>query len=90
MKMESVAEEVKRFRDNDHITIKTFRIQAYHSIICGCFCIGFIDSMFIGKSLLDFTKLFSPDNWKKSDKSILNYFLQYSINKNGPHVCNTR
>ena len=34
--------------------------------MCGYFCIGFIDFMFSGKTLTDFTSLFSPyDSEKK-------------------------
>ena len=32
-------------------------IQNYDSIICGSFCIGFIDYMFKGISLTDYTNL---------------------------------
>ena len=42
--------------------------------MCGYFCIGFIDFMLRGKSLTDFTRLFSPNNFKKNDDIILNYF----------------
>ena len=59
-----------------------FRIQAYDSIICGYFCIGFIDFMFKGNCLTDFTNLFSPDNFLKNDDIILKYFL-INLEKNG-------
>ena len=49
-----------------------FRIQPNNSIMCGCFCIGFIDFMFPGKTLIDFTSLFLP--YKKNDNMILRYF----------------
>ena len=49
-----------------------FRIQAYDSIMCGYFCIGFIDFMLKGKSLTDFTNLFSPNNVKRNDGIIQN------------------
>ena len=52
-----------------------FRIQAYDSVICGYFCIGFIDFMFKEKSITDFTNLFSPNNFKKNDDIILNYCM---------------
>ena len=52
-----------------------FRIQAYDSVMCGYFCIGFINYMFMGKRLTDYTNLFSPNNFKKNDSIILNYFL---------------
>ena len=35
--------------------------------MCGYFCIGFINFMFNGKSLTDYTNLFSPNDLKKSD-----------------------
>ena len=43
--------------------------------MCRYFCIGFIDFMLKGKNLTDFTNLFSPNNFKKNDVIILNYFL---------------
>ena len=49
------------------ITTNIFRIQAYDLIMCGYFCIGFIDFMLAGKSLTEFTNLFSPNNFKKND-----------------------
>ena len=51
-----------------------YRIQAYDSITCGYFCIRFIDFMLKGKSLIEYTKLFSPNNYEKNDKIILKYF----------------
>ena len=51
-----------------------FRIQAYDSIMCGYFCIGFIDFMFAGKKVTDYTNLFSPYDYKKNGNIILNYF----------------
>ena len=38
-------------------------------------CIGFINFMFNDNSLTDFTNLFSPNDFKKNDDIILNYFL---------------
>ena len=51
-----------------------FRVQANSSVMCGYFCIGFIDFMFAGKKLTDYKKLFSPYDLKKSDSIILSYF----------------
>ena len=39
--------------------------------MCGCFCVGFIDFMLKGKSLLDYTNLFSPKEYKKDDTIIV-------------------
>ena len=44
---------------NRNIKTNIFRIQAYDSIKCGYFCIGFIDFMFKGKSFTKCTNLFS-------------------------------
>ena len=41
--------------------------------MCGYFCIGFFDFMLKGKSL-DYTNLFSPNEYEKNDKVILTYF----------------
>ena len=43
--------------------------------MCGYFCIGFIiDFMLKGKNLLDYTNLFSPKEYEKNEKVILNIF----------------
>ena len=42
--------------------------------MCGYFCIGFINFMFNGKSLTDYTNLFSPNDFNKNDDKILKYF----------------
>ena len=73
--IEYIPKEVKKFIGNRNIISNTYRIQNYDSVMCGCFCIGFIDCMFKGKSLIDYTNLFSPNNFKKNDDIILNYFL---------------
>ena len=45
--------------------------------MCGYFCIRFIDFMLKGKSLLDYTNLFSPNDYEKNDKIALKYFQYY-------------
>ena len=42
--------------------------------MCGYFCIGFIDFMFAGKTLIDYKNLFSPHDFNKNDSIILSYF----------------
>ena len=39
------------------------------------FCIGFISFMFNGKTLTEFTNLFSPHDFKKNDDLILSYVM---------------
>ena len=77
--VEHVSKEINRTlssaSQNKIISTNIFRIQAYDSIMCGYFCIGFIDFMLKGKTLTEFTNLFSPNNFKKNDDIILNYFM---------------
>ena len=63
--VEHIPKEIKEFIDRSlSITTNIFRIQAYDSIMCGYFCISFIDFMLAGKTLTEFTNLFSPNNFK--------------------------
>ena len=72
--VEHVPEEIKEFIGNKNIKANIFRVQANNSIMCGYFCIGFIDFMFAGKTLIDFTSLFSPCDFEKNNSIILKYF----------------
>ena len=72
---EHIPKEIKKFINNENIIANIYRVQNYDSIMCGYFCIGFINYMFKSKSLTDFTNLFSPNNFKNNDDIILNYFL---------------
>ena len=60
----NVPEEVEEFFGNKNIIVKIFRVQANNSVMCGYFCIGFIDFMLSGKNLTDFTSFFSPYDFK--------------------------
>ena len=71
--VEHTPKEIKVFIGNENIKTNIFRTQAYDSLMCGYFCIGFIDFMLKCKSLTDFTNLFSSNNFKKNDDIILNY-----------------
>ena len=64
--VEHIPKEIKSFISNKNIKTNIFRIQEYDSIMCGYFCIGFINFMLAGKTLTDFTNLFSPNNFKKT------------------------
>ena len=72
--VEHVPEEIKKFVGNKNIVTIIFRVQAKNSVICGYFCIGFIDFMLAGKKLTDFTSMFSLYNFDKNDNIILSYF----------------
>ena len=73
--VEHISKEIKKFINHlSSIKKNIFRIQAYDSIMCGYFCIGFINFMLPGKTLTDFTYLFSPYDFDKNDNIILSYF----------------
>ena len=64
--VEHIPKEIKASIDRSlSIAANIFRIQAYDSIMCGYFCVGFIDVMLAGKNLTEFTNLFSLKNLKK-------------------------
>ena len=73
-RVEHIPKEIKKFIGNKNIITNIYRIQIYDSIMCGYFCIGFIDFMLKGKSLLEYTNLFSSNDYEKNDKIILKYF----------------
>ena len=72
--VQHIPEEIKEFIRNKNIKANIFQIQANNSVMCGYFCIEFIDFMLAGKKLIDFTTLFSPSDFDKNDNIILSYF----------------
>ena len=70
----SIPKEIKKIIGNKNIITNTYRIQASDSKMCGYFCIGFINFILKGKSFLDYTNLFSPNEYEKNDKKELKYF----------------
>ena len=60
-----IPKEIRTFISYKNIKTNIFRMQAYDSIMSGYFCVGFIDFMLEGKTLTEFTNLFSPNNLKK-------------------------
>ena len=71
--VEHVPEENKEFIGNKNINAKIFWVQANDSVMCGYFCVGFIDFILAGKKLTDYTNLFSPHDFEKNDDIILSY-----------------
>ena len=73
--VEHIPKEINKFINNDttksssleRIKSNIFRMQAYDSIICGYFCIEFINYMLKGN-------LFSPNDFKKNDQIIKRIF----------------
>ena len=72
--VERIPKEIKKFIGNKDIKANIFRLQAYDSIMCGYFCIEFVNYMFKGKTLLEYTNLFSPNDFKKNDQIIQSIF----------------
>ena len=72
--VERIPKEIKKFISNKNIKANIYRVQTKDSIKCGYFCIGFIDFMLAGKTLIDYTSLFSPYDFKENDQIILSYF----------------
>ena len=72
--IEHIPKEIKHAIGNKEIKANIFRIQAYDSVMCGYFCIEFINYMLKGKTLLDYTNLFSPNDFKKNDQVIKRIF----------------
>ena len=72
--IEHTPKEINKFINND-IKTNIFRIQACDSIMRRYFCIEFINYMIKGKTLLDYTNLFSPNDFKKNDQVIKIIFM---------------
>ena len=66
-------EALNKIRDKS-ITHNIFRIQDEDSIMCGFYCITFIEYILAGKALLDYTNLFSLNGYKNNDNIIYKYF----------------
>ena len=65
-RLEHISKEYinKAFIKNKNIKTNIFRVQAYDSVRCGYFCIGFTDLL---KTLTEYTNVFLPKNFKKND-----------------------
>ena len=68
--IEHIPKEIELAIGNKKIKANRFKIQSYDSIMCGYFCIELIK----GKTLLDYTNLFSPNDFKKNDRVIKRIF----------------
>ena len=56
--VEYIPKETKKFINNENMT-NIFGIQTYDSVMCGYFCIGFIDFMLKGNTLTDLLTFFT-------------------------------
>ena len=60
-----VPKEIEAFIKNKNVKTNIFRIQANDSVMCGYFCMGFIDFIFNRKTLTEFTNIFSYYYFKR-------------------------
>ena len=72
--VEHIPKEIRTFIGNKNIKTNIFRIQAYDSIMCGYFSLGFIDFMLAKKTLTKYKNIFSPNNFKEK-YIILSYLI---------------
>ena len=72
--VEHIPKEINKFIGNSDIESNIFRKQAYDSIMCGYFCIEFINYMLKRKTLLDYTNLFPPNDFRENDQVIKRIF----------------
>ena len=72
--VEHIAEEIKKFIGSKTVKLVIYRTQHFQSIICGYFSILFLEHMFKGKTINDFTNLFSPWDFKKNDEIVSRFF----------------
>ena len=70
-----ISKEIKAFVKNKNIKANIFWVEANDSVMCVFFCIGFIDFMFKGKTLTEFTNHFLPNNFKKNYDIISKCFV---------------
>ena len=68
--VEHIPKEIKKLVANKTTKTNIFRMQAYDSIMFGYFCIKFVGFMLAGKTLTNFTNLFSPNNFKNDNMNL--------------------
>ena len=70
----TILEEIINFIRNGNTLKIIYKIQTHDSEISIRFCTGFLNFVSKGKSLLNYGKFFSPNEYEKNDKIILKYF----------------
>ena len=73
--IEYIPQEVLCKINEKPITHNIFRIQSNDSIMCRFSCYRFYGTyMIVGKTLFDYTNLFSPNDYQKNDMIKYKYF----------------
>ena len=88
--IECIPQEVLNKIIDKSIIHNILRIQDNESIMCGFYCIAFIEYMLAGKTMLKtilyYTSLFSPNDYKKNNKIIYKYFKKTYGRRNKSRV----
>ena len=71
-------EVLNKIRDKS-ITQNVCGIQDNVSIMCGFYCMAFIEYMLAGKTLLDYTDLFSLNDYKRMKKLYIYIYIYIYI-----------
>ena len=72
--VEHMPRAILRFLQGKDVDTNIYRIEVSDFVMCGYYCIKFLDYMFVRKSLTDFTSLFSPTDFALNDKIITKLF----------------
>ena len=72
--IEYIPEEILSQIKDKTIAHNIFRIQSYGTVMCGSYCMALIEYMIAGKTLLDSTNLFSPNDNEKNCEIIHKLF----------------
>ena len=65
--VERIPKVIKKFINSRNVITNIYRMQVYDWIRWGYFCTRFFDFTLKGKSLLDYTNLFSLNYYEKND-----------------------
>ena len=63
------------------ITHNRFRIPEDESVMCGFYCIAFIEYVLAGKSLLGYINLFSANDYKKNCKVVIYKYFKATYSR---------
>ena len=74
--MEHIPQETLNKSKDKAINNNILGIQSDGCLMNGFYCFAFIQYMIAGRSLLDYTDLFSPNEYKKNDKIIYKSFKE--------------
>ena len=77
--IEYIQQEISNKIKEKSITQNVCRIQDNKSILCGFYCMTFIEYMLAGRTLLDYTNLFFPNDYKRNDKIIYISILEINM-----------